>query len=55
MLWHAMAYGKAPAALLKFLAKNGDVLKSTFDVVTGATPRRKTVLIEGAKVTVKAE
>jgi len=39
--------GKANAALIKLLAKEWRLPKSAFDVVQGATDRRKTLLITG--------
>jgi len=39
--------GKANAALIKMLAKEWRVAKSDFEIVAGATDRRKTVLISG--------
>ncbi len=39
--------GKANAAVLKLLAREWGVAKSTLSVVSGATDRRKTVLVEG--------
>lgn len=39
--------GKANAALIKMLAKEWRVPKSDFEIVAGATDRRKTLLISG--------
>lgn len=39
--------GKANAALIKMLAKEWRVAKSDFEIVAGATDRRKTLLISG--------
>jgi len=39
--------GKANAALIKMLAKEWRLPKSTFEIVAGATDRRKTLLISG--------
>ncbi|KAF0224027.1 MAG: hypothetical protein FD176_1425 [Rhodospirillaceae bacterium] len=39
--------GKANAALIKMLAKEWRVAKSDFEIIAGATDRRKTVLISG--------
>lgn len=42
--------GKANAALIKMLAKAWKVPRSSIDVVSGATDRRKTLLIRGEAV-----
>lgn len=39
--------GKANAALIKMLAKEWRLPKSAFEIVAGATDRRKTVFISG--------
>ena len=39
--------GKANAALIKMLAKEWRVAKSDFEIIAGATDRRKTLLISG--------
>ena len=39
--------GKANAALIRMLAKEWRVAKSDFEIVAGATDRRKTLLISG--------
>lgn len=39
--------GKANAALIKMLAKEWKLAKSDFEIVSGATDRRKTLLISG--------
>lgn len=39
--------GKANAALIKMLSKKWKIPKSAFSVISGATSRNKTLLIEG--------
>jgi uncharacterized protein (TIGR00251 family) len=46
--------GKANAALIKMLAKAWKVPRSSIELVSGATDRRKTVLIRGEAVDVLA-